>query len=94
MLCNNITSEGAKFIAEAIKVNTTLHTLYLGQFDINHAVSYNMSVLTAVYHNNTLMKLTLPFVWDDDDERLARSGVEKINKERTRQGIISTLTYV
>ena len=63
MSYNNITSEGAKSIAEAIKVNTTLHTLHLGQFNINDAVSFNMTVLTAVYHNNTLMKLTLPYVY-------------------------------
>ena len=50
-----------------------------------------MTVLTAVYHNNTLMKLTLPYVYGDD-KRLVSSEVEKINKkERTRQGI-STLT--
>ena len=96
MSYNNITSEGAKSIAEAIKVNTTLHTLHLGQSDINDAVSFNMSVLTAVYHNNTLMELTLPDVYDDDDDdddddMLVESEVEKINKERTRQGI-STLT--
>ena len=89
MSYNNITSEGAKSIAEAIKVNTTLHTLYLGQFNTNDAVSYNMSVLTAVYHNNTLMKLDLPHVYGDD--KLVLSEVEKINKERTRQGI-SALT--
>ena len=89
MSYNNITSEGAKMIAEAIKVNTTLHTLYLSQYN-NDALSVNMTVLTAVYHNNTLMTLTLPFV-HGDDKRLVRSEVEKINKERTRQGI-STLT--
>ena len=90
MSYNNITSEGAKLIAEGIKVNTTLHTLYLSHYNINDRVSFNMLVLTAVYHNNTLMKLTLPRVYDDD-ERLVRSEVEKINKERTRQGI-SALT--
>ena len=88
---NKITSEGAKFIAEAIKVNTTLHTLDLWQQGINDALSFNMTVLTAVYHNNTLMKLTLPRVCYDDNKRLVTSEVEKINKERTRQGI-STLT--
>ena len=87
---NNITSEGAKKIAEAIKVNTTLHTLLIRQHNINDALSCNMTVLTAVYHNNTLMILWLPCVYGDDD-RLVRSEVEKINKERTRQGI-STLT--
>ena len=49
-----------------------------------------MAVLTAVYHNNTLMKLTLPHVLGND-ERLVSSEVQKINKERTRQGY-STLT--
>ena len=86
---SNITSEGAKKIAEAIKVNTTLRTLHIRQYNINDALSFNMTVLTAVYHNNTLMTLWLPCVYRDD-ERLVSSEVEKINKERTRQGI-STL---
>ena len=88
MSYNNITSEGAKKMAEAIEVNTTLHKLYITQHNINDALSFNMTVLTAVYHNNTLMKLWLPHV---SDIRLVSSEVEKINKERTRQGI-STLT--
>ena len=84
---NSITSEGAKKIAEAIKVNTTLHTLYISQ---HNPLSFNMTVLTAVYHNNTLMKLLLASVYDDDDRMLVSSEVEKINEERIRQGI-STL---
>ena len=87
---NKITSEGAKRIAEAIKVNTTLHTLNIYQYPFNDALSFNMTVLTAVYHNNTLMKLKLPNVFGDSI--LVNSEMEKINKERTRQGI-STLTY-
>ena len=83
---NKITSEGAKKIAEAIKVNTTLHTLAIRQHNINDALSFNMTVLNAVYHNNTLMKLCLPSVYDDN-YMLVSSEVEKINKERTRQGI-------
>ena len=89
MSWNKITSEGAKIIAEAIKVNTTLHTLYLRHYNINDALSFNMTVLNAVYHNNTLMTLILPYVFD---KRLVSSEVEKINEERTRQGI-STITY-
>ena len=90
MSWNVITNEAAKLIAEAIKINTTLHTLNLWHSDIYDKLSFNMTVLTAVYHNNTLMKLSLPWVLGDD-ERLVSSEVEKINKERTRQGI-STLT--
>ena len=86
---NKITNEGAKLLAEAIKVNTTLHTLDLYQYNINNKLSFNMTVLTAVYHNNTLMKLTLPCAFYD--RRLVSNEVEQINKERTRQGI-STLT--
>ena len=92
MSYNNITSEGAKEIAEAIKVNTTLHTLYITQHNINDALSFNMTVLTAVYHNNTLMKLFLPYVYGND-ERLVRNEVETINKERTRQGISTLACY-
>ena len=91
ILWNMITSEGVKLTAEAIKVNTTLHTLKLMCYGTNDALSFSMTVLTAVYHNNTLMTLTLPYVYYDDDKRLVSSEVEKINKERTRQGI-STLT--
>ena len=90
MSWNEITSEGAKLIAEAIKANTTLHTLNLFQHYINDVLSFNMTVLTAVYHNNTLMTLQLPYVYKDN-KRLVSSEVEEINKERTRQGI-STLT--
>ena len=87
---NNISNEGANMIGEAIKVNTTLHTLDLRQYNNYDKLSFNMTVLTAVYHNNTLMELTLPYV-SGDDERLVSSEVKRINKERTRQGI-STLT--
>ena len=87
---NKITSEGAKKIAEAIKVNTTLHTLGIRPYNINNKLSFNMTVLTAVYHNNTLIELRLPSVYGDD-RRIVSTEVEKINKERTRQGI-STLT--
>ena len=86
---NKITSKGAEKIAEAIKVNTTLHTLDIEYCDINDTLSFNMTVLTAVYHNNTLMKLVLPYVYGDD-RRLVSSEVEKINKERTIHNI-STL---
>ena len=91
MSYNYATIEGAKKIAEAIKVNTTLHTLYLNDYKINDTLYFNMTVLTAVYHNNTLMKLRLQWVSGNDKKRLVRSEVEEINKERTRQGI-STLT--
>ena len=91
MSYNQITNEGAKKIAEAIKVNTTLHTLYL--FGTNDSLSFNMTVLTAVYNNNTLMDLRLPYVWGDDDRKLVSSEVEKINKERTRQGISTLSCY-
>ena len=92
MSYNQITNEGAKKIAEAIKVNTTLHTLDIFQSNISDELSFNITVLTAMYHNNTLMKLKLPLVFGDDERRLVSSEVEKINKERTRQGI-SILTY-
>ena len=92
MSFNEITSEGAQKIAEAIKVNTTFHTLYLRQYIKDaYALSFNMTILTAVHHNNILMKLKLPWVFDDDNRLVVSSEVEKINKERTRQDI-STLT--
>ena len=76
MSYNNATSEGAKKIAEAIQVNTTLHTLYFNLYTINDVLSFNMAVLTAVYYNNTLMKLSLPYVSVGDKRRLVSSEVE------------------
>ena len=89
---NQITIEGAKRIAEAIKVNTTLHTLvlYLNhelQCGANDKLSFNMTVLTAVCHNKTLMKLSLSKIYDLDGLDPQKSEVEKINKERTTLGI-------
>ena len=89
---NNITSEGAKCIAKAIKENTSLHTLNISQYPLSYddGLSFNMTILTAVHHNTTLMKLTLPYIYGDNKVKIT-SEVEKINKERTRQDI-STLT--
>ena len=56
-------------ISEAITVNTTLHTLDIYQWYFNDALSFNMTLLTAVYYNNTLMKLRLSFVFGDKLKR-------------------------
>ena len=82
MSFNNITSKGAKWIAKAIKVNVTLHTLHLYQ-DFVDELSFNMTILTAVYHNDTLMKLSLPNAYNGEDKEV----IEKINKQRTKRGI-------
>ena len=87
---NIICNVGAKGIAEAIKVNTTLHTLHVNQPCGYDELSFNMTILTSVHHNKTLMKLSLPSVCGGD-ESLMSSEVEKINRERKRQGIC-TLT--
>jgi len=84
--------EEAKRIAEAIKVNKGLHTLNISDYYLsnNDLLSCNMTLLTAVHHNTTLMKLTLPKQYGSSKVTVTRE-VEKINKERRRQGI-STLT--
>ena len=85
---NQITSSGAKRIAEAIQINSTLHTLYLHKSPVTEAqgaLSFNLAVLNGVHLNNTLRKLTLMRVFGND-ETLVNSEVEKINKQRRRQG--------
>ena len=84
--------EQKRYVAKAITVNTKIHTLYLHQYDINDELPFNMTVLTAVYHNNTLKKLTLPHVIGND-EKLVSSEVQKINKQRERQGISALNCY-
>ena len=74
-----ITCKGAEYIAEAIQVNTTLHTLDLYQCNSYDALSFNRTILNAVHNNNSIIKLRLPYVYGDD-ERLVSSEVEKIKK--------------
>jgi len=90
---NHITIEGAKKIAEVIQVNKTIHTLNLWQYITNEddQLLFNTTILTAVHHNNTLIKLTLPFLFSDDNKMIIANEVEKINTSRKRKGI-STLT--
>ena len=86
-----MTSKGAESIAEAIKVNTSLNTLSIRQHRVNKdKLSFNMILLTALHHNNSLITLNLPNI-SVDERVIIASEVEKINKERIRQDI-STLT--
>ena len=88
MSYNKIIGREAKKIAETIQVNSTLHTLYLHQSpvtDAQCALSFNLAVLNGVHLNNTLKKLTL-FRLYGKDETLTNSEIEKINRQRTKQG--------
>ena len=82
---NEITSEGAKSISEGIKMNTTIHTLNLHQSSIDNALSFNLTILKAI--NNSVIHLTLPPRANDGDRNLIYNEVQKIHKERERQGI-------
>ena len=89
MSYNKICSSGAKKIAEAIQVNLALHTLYLHRSPVTNAadaLAFNLAILNGVHLNNTLMELTLSRVYGND-ETLVSGEVEKINKQRTKQGI-------
>ena len=74
-------------IAEAISVNTGLHTLDLASH-VNDPdlVDFTMTLLTAMEHNHTMMKIVLPKSVNKN-EAMIKSKLDKINEERTTKGI-------
>ena len=86
----DITIKPMTIFAEAIQINKGLHTLKLNQIGsiIYDDVSiFNMTILDAMYTNNTIMKLILPNEFPCDQWRYMYFKVEKINRERIKHGV-------
>ena len=91
---NNITIEGVKAIANGIQVNTGLQTLSIalrfGQVPCEHntLIPFTMPLLIALYHNNTLTRLTPPYkIYGNQAKKIVKSEVNKINAKRSNQQI-------
>ena len=52
--------EGITKIAKAVAINKSLHTLDLSSQYLNDPVYFTMTLLTAMEHNHTMMRLVLP----------------------------------
>ena len=83
---NSTTTEGITKIAEAIAVNTGLHTLDLSSQHIEHPVFFTMTLLTAMEHNHTMMGLVLPTsVITNETITMIENRLDKINKKESRK---------
>ena len=56
---NSTTTEEITKIAEAIAVNTGLHTLDVSLQHVSDPVHFTMTLLTAMEHNHAMMRLVL-----------------------------------
>ena len=83
---SNISSEGAQHIAAAIQVNQCLHTLELHHHNVDDSLSFNNVILDAVFKNDTLKQLKLPWVVDKHENAI-KDKEKKINKERIKRNI-------
>ena len=82
---NNTTKEGITKFAEGIAVNTSLHILDLSSDYVNDPVDSVMTLLTAMDHNHTMMRLVLPK--GNINETMIKIKLDKINEERIKKGI-------
>ena len=92
---NSTTTEGITKIAKALTVNTGLHTLDLSAL-VNDPVHFTMTLLTAMEHNHTMMRLVPP-ANVNENEKMIENKVRKVNEERSKEGInkliLDTLRY-
>jgi len=70
--------------AEALTVNLALHTLTIENGKSNF---FNDAILSAMYDNSTMMKLTLPSTITEEKCCVLRNEVERINMVRRSQEI-------
>ena len=82
---NSTTKEGITKIAEAIAVNTGLHTLDLSSQCVTDPVHFTMTLLTAVEHNHTMMRLVLPST--DNKNEAMKEKISKVNEGRINKDI-------
>ena len=84
---NSTTTEGITKITEAITVNTGLHTLDLSSQHVNDPLRFTMTLLTAMKHNQTMMRLLLPTSINKNEARtMIKNRLDKINEERIKKG--------
>ena len=94
---NCITVKSMTIFAETIQVNKGLHTLKLASKDISNDSEderiFCMTIMHAMYMNNTIMKLKLPgsCMYSENWSNVLEE-VDKVNEERHKDGI--ALVYI
>ncbi|XP_065917500.1 NLR family CARD domain-containing protein 3-like isoform X1 [Dysidea avara] len=79
-------SEGEIRIVEAMLVNTSLLSLKVCFCFSYTTFAFNLALVDAMYHNNTLTRLTLS-LHDSDLLRMKRNAILDINKKRKELGL-------
>ena len=81
---NCISNDTEKFeeISKAIQDNKNLKTLNLFQRSFVNKAVFHKRILHALYYNNTITSLMLPWLHDKSSEKNFEDEVRKINEER------------
>ncbi|XP_065883961.1 protein NLRC3-like [Dysidea avara] len=82
----DISDQASQHLASALRENLSLHTLSFHQYH-RQLFSFDMIILSAIYYNKTLMKMTLPYPCLSFDFCVVQNEVERINMKRRRQEI-------
>jgi len=84
----------ANKLAEAIQLNIGLQVLHLGSIAgrMQHSVSFNVIILTALLNNNTLVTLHLP--WIRKQTKSIRDILGKIKLERKKKNVNELTVYL
>ena len=81
---NSTDSEGLTRIAEAMTINTGLHTMDLSSQSVgDDPLQFTTTLLNAMEHNHTMMRLVLPASVNMQEIRMK---LDNINKERIKKG--------
>ena len=79
---NSTTTEGITKIAKALTVNTGLRTLDLSSQHVNDPVHFTMTLLTAMEHNHTIVRLVLPL---NVIKYINEAMISKVNEGRSNK---------
>ena len=85
---NNIDEDTLQFkeISRAIEDNTNLKCLKLMQRSLVNKQNFHNRILHAFNRNNTITTLTLPWMYDETNDKMLQDKVKKINEERKCHG--------
>ena len=81
-----VLSEGEIRIVEAVLVNTSLYSLNIFFCSSGNRLGFNLALIDAMFHNNTLTRLILPLDGSDCC-RMERNATPDINKRRKEFGL-------
>ena len=83
---NDATTEMISKFGEAVAVNTGLNTLDLSSQQVDDPFHFTMTLLTAMAHNFTIMRLIIPMS-TDKNKAVILAELDKVNEERIKRNV-------